>query len=597
MKTKKPETPKLPEPKKDLTRRDFLKATTVALSTGLAVPQRSRATPGPTGTLQVEIRDGATKEIVPAMVCITSLADHEWRKPPDGRSIPPYTTVQDFYEGLPSWKPGDTGPVRLTAGGYDSEAPLAANDTRSFVYGGKSAYPFWQEPAAYFVSKPFSILLPAGKWRLAVARGIEYRPVFEEFDIAPGAMLNRKVLLRRWVDMPKRGWYSGDDHVHMVRVSPEQNELLMTWTQAEDVHVSNILRMGDPQKTYFEQEGYGRRFRYQQGDYVLASGQEDPRMHIDGQGHAIGLNIKAPVRYPDRYHLYGLVFDAIHAQGGLAGYAHLAWAQQFYQQQRPQEQIFATWDATLNVVRNKTDFLEILQFRMLGLKDYYDFLNLGFKLTASAGSDLPWGNTIGEVRMYVHTGPDFSPDAWFSAMKAGRTFVTNGPMVALTADGAAVGDELKVRRHRQVRIRARAWAPREIGSPKALEIISQGKVIHSAHSSNPDQQELTADFPLKAEASQWIAARVTSHNGALAHTSPIYILVDGESFRNQKELAQLVEYRLKILDFLAARLRDPKFVASDGFSQSEVEAFSKELGEARARYKQLLASRHTETSD
>lgn len=587
MRSKKRSAQKTAESKKDFTRRDFLKATSVALSSGLIVPQPAAASTEATGTLHVEIRDGATKEVVPAMVCITSLADRKWRTPPDGRTSPPFTTTRDFYEGLPSWKPGDIGPVRVTAGDYHN------NNIRSGVYGAKSAYPFWKEPATYFVSKPFSITLPAGKWRLAVARGIEYRPVFEEFDVAQGEALERKIVLHRWVNMPKLGWYSGDDHVHMVRVTPNQNELLMTWTRAEDVHVSNILRMGDPHKTYFEQEGYGDHYRYEYEDYVLASGQEDPRMHITGQGHAIGLNLKAPVRDVTRYRLYGAVFDGIHAQGGLAGYAHLAWAQQLGQEASPRERVYAVWDATINVVRHKVDFLEILQFRMLGVKDYYDFLSLGFKLTASAGTDLPWGNTIGEVRMYAHTGPKFSADAWFAAMKAGKTFVTNGPMVTLEADGAGLGDELQVRRNRRVRIRAKAWAPASIGSPKLLEIISQGRVIHSAESANPGQHELKADFHLKADESQWIAARVKSHNGALAHTSPLYVLVDGKSFRDQKALPQLVKYRMDVLDFIAGRLRDPQFVSSKVYRESEVKAFRQELEDARARYTQLLSSGST----
>src|SRR5208282_5835292 len=180
------------------------------------------------------------------------------------------------------------------------------------------------------------------------------------------------------------------------------------------------LRYGDLHGVYCEQMGYGKDFRYQQGDYVLVSGQEDPRMEIHEQGHAIALNITAPVRDTARYRLYDLVFDAVHAQGGLAGYAHFAWAPAYAQSRR--EETYAIWDATINVVRDKVDFLEILQFRQLGLDDYYDFLNLGYKLTASAGSDLPWGNTIGEVRMYVYTGEAFSADAWFAAMKAGRTF-------------------------------------------------------------------------------------------------------------------------------------------------------------------------------
>ena len=39
-----------------------------------------------TGTLRVAIRDKASGEVVPAMICITSLADKTWRVPPDGRT-------------------------------------------------------------------------------------------------------------------------------------------------------------------------------------------------------------------------------------------------------------------------------------------------------------------------------------------------------------------------------------------------------------------------------------------------------------------------------------------------------------------------------
>jgi hypothetical protein len=568
--------------KGDLTRRDFLRAASVAVSAQLLAGQEPSGTAPAGGTLRVEIRDAATKQIVPAMVCITSLADRKWRTPPDGRTAPPYTTHHDFYEGLPSWKPGDIGPVRVTNGLY------GGNDPRSFVYADKSSYPFWQEPATYFVSKPFEISLPAGKWRLAVARGIEYYPVFEEFEMTGGGTRERPILLRRWVDMAKSGWYSGDDHIHMVRMTPAQNEFLMTWALAEDVHVSNTLRVGDIKQVTFEQAGYGKNARYQKGDYALVSGQEDPRMDIHEQGHAIALNIQAPVRDVSRYHLYDWVFDHVHEQGGLTGYAHVAWAIQFYRSQR--EETFATWDSTINVPRDKVDFMEILQFRLLGLEDYYDFLNLGYKLTASAGSDIPWGNTIGEVRMYVYTGPQFSADAWFAEMKKGRTFVTNGPMVELTVNGTGLGDEVKVGKNARLRIRARAWAPADIGSPKTLEIVAHGQVIRSVESHDRNTQELKIDFSLKAEASQWIAARVTSHNGALAHTSPVYVVVEGQSFRDQKELPKLVEKRLKVLDYIAGRLHDPKLVEKDHCSPSEVEALLADIEEARARYKQLLVS-------
>ena len=191
--------------------------------------------------------------------------------------------------------------------------------------------------------------------------------------------------------------------------------------------------------------------------------------------------------------------------------------------------------------------------------------------------------------MYVYTGGTFSADAWFAAMKAGRTFVTNGPMIELTVDKAIPGDELRLAGNASLQIQARAWAPRSIGSPKTLELVTQGKVIRSAESHNPDIQELKIDVVLRAGASQWIAPRVRAHKGAVAHTSPVYVLVEGRSFRNQKEVAQLVEKRLKVLDFIASRLQDQKVISSDSYSNDEIEALTAEIDEARTRYRWLLS--------
>lgn len=523
-----------------------------------------------TGTLKVEMS-------TPAMVCITSLADGKWRTPPDGRTVPPYTTTRAFYDP-PPWKPGDIGPVRVTNGDYHS------NETRSMTYEGGPALPYWQEVAAYFVPGGFSISLPPGKWRLAVARGVEFLPLFEEFEIQAGQTRVRKIKLERWVNMPQRGWYSGDDHVHHPRMRPEHDEMLMTWARAEDVHVMNILRMGDLRKTYFEQTGFGKDHRYQKDDYVLVSGQEDPRTDIGEQGHVIALNIAAPVRDTSQYRLYDFMFDGAHRQGALTGYAHESWAVELGHRQKVEKH--ATWDSSINVIRGKIDFFEILQFRRIGLEDFYDFLNLGQKLTASAGSDLPWGNTPGEVKVYAYAGRNFSADAWFAAFKQGRTFVTNGPMLELTANGALPGDELKVLKNGAVHIRARAWAPQLIGSPKLLEIVSRGQVIRSLESKDPAKTTLAADFTIRAGEGQWIAARATAHNGALAHTSPIYILAGGQDFKNRKQLPELVAKRLHILEYIEGKLRDEKFTAT--YANGEVSALTKRVREARELYRQLL---------
>ena len=558
------------------------KATLVARAMGLALLGlgfSALASQTGEGTLHVDIRDAAGGRVTPAMVCITSLRDNKWRTPPDGRVAPPYTRVPDFMDPK-EWKPGDIGPVRLTVGDWRD------NQTRSSIYGAKSGYPFWAEPAAYFVSQPFSIQLPAGRWRLAVARGLEYLPVFEEFTIGPGEVRTRKIDLRRWEHMAGKGWYSGDDHVHFPRTQPWHDEFLLTWAQAEEVYVASTVQQRTLQRLTFSQ-GEPERYRVQRGDYVLQSGQEDPSTGIQELGHTLALNIKKPVFDLSRFHLYDVMFDGVRAQGGLTGYAHIAWAPEWYR--RNPSTPHATWDSTLNVIQGKVDFFEVLQFRMLGLDDYYDFLSMGIKVTASAGSDMPWASTLGESRVYVQTGRPFTADGWFKALKQGRTFVTNGPMLSLTANGAGPGEDVSVRANGTIRVRARAWAPPSIGSPKTLEVVSQGAVIRSASSSNPAGEELRLEFDIPARESRWIAARVTTRNEGLAHTSPVYVLVDGQKFWDRNRLPELVKKRLAILDFGQERLKDTRYTAA--FAPGEVDALGQRIEAARKRYEELLASR------
>src|SRR5690606_30613179 len=94
--------------------------------------------------------------------------------------------------------------------------------------------------------------------------------------------VEKRYVLRRWVDMRKMGWYSGDDHVHCRILSSGDAERLMAWVQAEDIHVANIVKMGDINRTWFEQRGWGKAYRVVAGDVVLSPGQECPRTHQIG---------------------------------------------------------------------------------------------------------------------------------------------------------------------------------------------------------------------------------------------------------------------------------------------------------------------------
>src|SRR6185369_10809806 len=51
------------------------------------------------GSFHLSIRDKANGQVVPAMICITSLADNTWRVPPDGMTAAPFMRNLDIIAG------------------------------------------------------------------------------------------------------------------------------------------------------------------------------------------------------------------------------------------------------------------------------------------------------------------------------------------------------------------------------------------------------------------------------------------------------------------------------------------------------------------
>ena len=388
------------------------------------------------------------------------------------------------------------------------------------------------------VPGPFDMALPPGEWEIAIRRGLEHLPLFDTITLKPGERLERTYRPRRWVDMRKLGWFSGDDHVHFRLLSEEDAQRLMTWVQAEDLYLANVVEMGDINRTWFRQRGFGRKHRVVSADHVLSPGQECPRTGARFRlGHVLAMNTTSLVRNPDRYFLYDWMFDRVRRQGGLTGYAHVY---------RTYPQLHR--DMSINVPKNKVDFLELMQIGILGTNLYYEFLDLGFKLTAAAGSDVPFAGTVGEVRMYAHAPEAGDGDAWFEAVGQGRTFVTNGPMLELEVGGAMPGEELPVEKGRKIRVRARAWGHPGRSRPSRLEIVRHGQVIRHIQPDYPAEHELRLSFELDGENGYWIAARAEGADGSQAHTTPVYVVRKPLRFWNYDRVERLIATRLDSLD-------------------------------------------------
>ena len=244
-------------------------------------------------------------------------------------------------------------------------------------------------------------------------------------------------------------------------------------------------------------------------------------------------NLDRPIHQPpSSYFLYHEVFEDAERQGGVSGYAHLA---PWFNPRR---------GLALDVPFGLVDFLEVLQYGRLNTDIWYDFLNLGFRLVPAAGSDYPYLDLPGAVRQYVKIEGPPTPEAWFEAFEAGRTYVTNGPFLELSVGGRSMGQELEVDAGTRVEVIAEARLSPDVDRLDRLELVVLGEVVAAEPARGRDR--ITLRTQITVDESQWLAARAYGEResrGAVtvAHTTPVYIVVDGVPTWNADAVPQLVE--------------------------------------------------------
>lgn len=464
---------------------------------------RSEVGQASTGTFSLHVRDGTGSSAIPTRV---GLYDAQGRMPAPGDEALMVSRFTDRVRQVPVRRGFEFWPVGK---GY-----------------------------AFYVNGDYEAQVPAGRYQLVVGRGPEYRIHTQDVEVDAQAHTSVEVALQRWIDMPAQGWYSGDAHIHIER-DRDANPGIHTLLSAEDVHVGNLLQMGNLARSYFPQYAFGADGHYLRDNHVLVSGQESPR--TGHRGHTISLNIS---RYhePVDFFLYHDTAMAVQADGGLFGYAH-AMIDAFH----------VSRGLALGVPMELVDFIEVLQFSMLGTEFLYDFWNLGFKLAPVAGSDFPYINLPGTERSYVRIDGPFSPGVWFEGLRQGRTFVTNGPMLSLDVAGRTLGDTVAVARGETLNITARARVNPDMDSLDRVELVIHGTVAATAQSED-GSESLSLDHSLTADQSCWVALRAYGKNGGLAHSAPVYVHVDGkEEFWNTAAAPALVEkYKARIETLLQA---------------------------------------------
>jgi hypothetical protein len=386
------------------------------------------------------------------------------------------------------------------------------------------------------------LALTPGNYSYQIERGPEYlmRTGSVVVTSSPTQSLNLK--LERLADLAAEGWWSGDLHVHRPVADIE---LLM---QAEDLHVAPVMTWWNARNEWSERtppsdllvQFDGNRF------YHLMAGEDERE-----GGALLYFNLKAPlpiatatrehpspVKYLNEARQHPGVWVDMEkpfwwdvpvwlADGqvdsvGLANnhmcrdqmYESEAWGRPRDAQRLPPPRGNGFWTQAV----------------------YYHILNCGLRLPPSAGSAsgvLP--NPVGYNRVYVQVGPDLTYEKWWEGLRAGRSFVSNGPLLRCQANGQWPGHVFTAQAALGIEIEA-ALATRDPVS--AIEIIKNGRVERAVPI---EEWRRTGKLgKVMFAESGWFLVRTITDNAKtfrFASTAPFYVEIGKRPRRISRESA------------------------------------------------------------
>ena len=367
--------------------------------------------------------------------------------------------------------------------------------------------------------------LPRGDVIVDVARGFEYTPLRQRIRIEPGQR-RLELRLRRWTNMNAEGWFSGDTHVHFLSTQGSLRE-----AQAEDLNVVNLLQSQWGSLFTNTEDFIGEPVTSRDRRTVVWTNQEN-RQHL--LGHMILLGLREPV-YPwcsdgPSEAALGSTLDATlaawadacHAQEGTVILPHFP---------------LPNGEPAALVATGRVDAVEMIIHAPFNHLEYYRYLNSGYRLPLVGGTDkMSSGVAVGQYRTYVHLaeGEEFTYANWCRNLRLGRTFLSGGPLLELSINGAQIGDTVRLPAGGgTVSVVATA---RSILPIHSLQVVQNGEIV-----AQTDDSAGTAELSIRAEVNvdrnSWLCARVggpdyapiahfdTWSRGIFAHTSPIYVAV------------------------------------------------------------------------
>ena len=393
----------------------------------------------------------------------------------------------------------------------------------------------------YFYARgKYEVAVPPGRYQIEVVRGISHEAVIEFTEVGAGIAHVHDIRIPVLRDLHGAGWYSGNTHTHYhleIDEDPDDRLRMVPPAEALDVSViSYLIRNDSPYIT--NRYTIGRLPQFSRDGTIMDMGEEarNNRGFGDfGYGHVLFLNIPRAVepvstgllsrdgKAPDFPTLSMLAAEA-QSIGGTTIWCHNGGGM---------ETPVAVALGNVNAY-NLADGLDADYHR------YYRFLNCGIRMPASSGTD--WW-IYDHNRVFVQVEGAFTYDTWIAGLRAGRTFVSNGPLVEFTVNGKRPGASLDLQPSGSpLKVIARAISRLPF---ERLEIVRDGEVVADQSALGGREANIEREIPVAQGG--WIAARVSGSTKThalttvFAHTSPVYYRLGGTPFRRAEAAGAFVD--------------------------------------------------------
>ena len=391
-----------------------------------------------------------------------------------------------------------------------------------------------------------TVQLPQGELTIEAISGLETETARQAIDLRGKASAEVSIPLVRFADASSAGYFSGNTHLHLKKLSrPAAERYLEEVPRGDDldlVFLSSLERVVDDRE-YISN-------RYTTADLAALTKRtgigfgngEEHRHNLAGYGQGFGhvmlLNIKRliqPVSIGPGIMKMGTDgiplrrgIDTARDDGATIVWCHNDWGM----------------EDVPNLVTGRLHAQNIFDGGSHGSykHSFYRYLNAGYRISFSTGTD--WF-MYDFSRVYARVGSAPSVESWLDALQTGKTFITNGPLLEFHVERLQPGGTVPLEQAGKVRVRGSASGRADFGR---IEVVFNGSVVGSAPSRPVGGHfEASLDCDIDCASPGWLALRTPPPpleddpslqepvgqnefgRDLFAHTSPVYVEIAGVS--------------------------------------------------------------------